>query len=215
MKNIILSSLIIITLNLFGQTTLSNNKEYFDFLYRYNLQQQKLDTTNSRYFGNTTSWDMIQLLNLYTTTNDKAYLVQFIHLSAITINKRFDVQNSFGLQWPPKWTLSNDVNGESTYFNTIITLPMAKFAYLVRNNLQLYAAQIPDTNIQLISQDIYELNLKYPSTTFVTYGDYADWLGARVEETMSYLDSNYWNNTVGHHKFQYACNENEITFIIT
>jgi hypothetical protein len=154
MKNYLFNILLLCSINLFAQTNLSNNKEYFDFLYRYNLNQQNLNSSDPRYFGNTISWDMMQLINLYTATKDKSYLVQFIHLSAIAINNRFDVKNNFATQWPPKWTLTNDNNNsESTYFNTIILLPMAKFMHLIINDQTLYNSQLP-INIPPINTSI-------------------------------------------------------------
>jgi hypothetical protein len=39
------------------------------------------------------SWQMMQLTNLYEATQDKAYLVQLIHLSTNAIKNRFDVKN--------------------------------------------------------------------------------------------------------------------------
>ncbi len=189
-----------------AQVNTSNNKEYFDFLYRYNFNQQNLSSTDPRYYGNSISWDMQQLLNLYETTHDKAYLVQFVHLSSIAILNRFDVQNSFASQWHPMWTLIGDPGGESTYFNMLLTVPMAKFVYLIKNDNTLLNVIIP-FNLQkgdLIFDNFQKLLTKgYTSIhSLSTYGDYADWLGFRVEETMNYLYTNYWDDSYGFKKFQ-------------
>ena len=73
---------------------MSNNKEYFDRLYRHGINLVNLSPALPNDFGNTISWNMMQLTNLYEATHDKAYLVQLIHLSANAIINRFDVKNN-------------------------------------------------------------------------------------------------------------------------
>jgi hypothetical protein len=218
--------LIVLALRIVAQENLSNNKEYFDFLYRYNSASNVFSEDDPKSIGNNVSWQMMQLNKLYEVTKDKAYLVQILHLSSNAINIRYDVQNNVGhfTPYPPKWTLMdqtvNQSSPEQTYFNTLLLIPMAQLVYQIRYNPSLYFTPLPMNNptnsIKYVYDNLQVLIDKYPNIHSIqTYGDYADWLGARVEETMSYLDSNYWNNTVGHHKFQFAFNENETTFIIT
>ena len=200
-----------------SQIITSPNKEYFDYLYRYNLNNLsyynqnnlRLEPTLPNELGNSISWQMMQLANLYEATHDKAYLVQIIHLSSNAIKNRFDIKNNLAEGFPPKWTLTSDNSTkESTYFNTILTIPMAKFIYLVRNNQILYNTSLPfnflssDAYNSIIYNDLALLNGVYTNIDdIITYGDYADWLGARVEETMHYLDTHYWDANLGHAKW--------------
>lgn len=226
-----ISSLIIFclgVLKLYSQVNISPIKEYFDYLYRYNLNNLsyynqsnlRLEPALPNELGNSVSWQMMQLTNLYEATHDKAYLVQLIHLSANSIMNRFDVINNLDPTYPSKWTLTTDnTNKESTYFNTILTIPMAKFIYLVRSNSTLYNTLLPfntsTSNNLLIFNELIDLNSVYPSvspSTISTYGDYADWLGARVEETMHYLDEHYWDANLGHVKWLGENNAAEFNF---
>jgi hypothetical protein len=91
-----------IIIKIYSQVSLSPNKEYFDYLYRtnlnglsyYNQSNLRLEPGLPNELGNSVSWQMMQLTNLYEATHDKAYLVQLIHLSANAIINRFDVKNN-------------------------------------------------------------------------------------------------------------------------
>jgi hypothetical protein len=67
--------LIILALRVVAQVHLSNNKEYFDFLYRYNSASNVFSEDDPKSIGNNVSWQMMQLNNLYEVTKGKSYLV--------------------------------------------------------------------------------------------------------------------------------------------
>jgi hypothetical protein len=102
-KTIIVLSFLIGIFNgeVMSQVNTSPNKEYFDYLYRYNLNDLsyynqsnlRLEPTLPNELGNSVSWQMMQLTNLYQTTLDKAYLVQLIHISTNALKNRFDIKN--------------------------------------------------------------------------------------------------------------------------
>jgi hypothetical protein len=175
----------ITSLSVNSQPNLSPCKEYFDYLYRYNLNNLsyynqgnlRLEPALPNELGNSVSWQMMQLANLYEATHNKAYLVQLIHLSSNAIKNRFDVKNNLAAGFPPKWTLTSDNDSkESTYFNTMLTLSMAKFIYLIRSNSILYNTLLPfnstTSNNLLFYNELNELHIKYPfvsPTTITTH----------------------------------------------
>ena len=95
MKNtIFFIALLISEFGGFAQQNLSNNKEYFDFLYRYNTNNNLFNENNPSSIGDKVSWYMMGLNNLYEQTGDNAYLVQLVHLSINVIMNRYDVKNN-------------------------------------------------------------------------------------------------------------------------
>ncbi len=210
MKKTILILIFIVCSNkyIYSQQNMSPNKEYYDHIENVLYSNFNFDTPAK--VCNIGGWIMESYLNLYETTKDKAYLIKFINFSAFAMNKRRDAIASLVSQqnklfpndiYPPKWTLESD-NPESLYFNTLVTYPMAKFIYLVRSDNDLYEEPI-NTNCIHISDlnSAYDLySAPYSAPTFLTFGDYTNWLGKRIEETLWYLNEYYWDDNLGHVK---------------
>jgi hypothetical protein len=185
----------------FCQTSpnLAPNKEYYEEIEAGFIPPNYSDLDPENGMQNRAGWLMMGYLNMYEATGDKAYLIKFVNASLECILNRYDVVNNFGLfsLFPPKWTLSPDGHEESTYLNNLLLIPMTKFIYLVRNDLDLY-----NTNLdgRIFHKDEFES--KFSEPIILGYGDYANWLGARVEETMWYLNEHYWSAENGHLQYQ-------------
>ena len=67
--------MVVISKLVLSQPSLSNNKEYFDFLYRYNSASNVFSADDPKSIGNIVSLQMMQLNNLYEVTKGKSYLV--------------------------------------------------------------------------------------------------------------------------------------------
>jgi hypothetical protein len=204
-KNLVL--ILSFPLFLFGQVPpekVSDNKSYYEELEPFNSSGINYNVVSgSTAMENTVGWLLMGYLNMYETTGDKAYLVKFINMTIECMLVRQDVTGgNFGstAPFPPKWTLTGDAGGESTYYNTLLIFPMAKFIYIVKNNSELYNSNLNSSIVHL--GKLFAPPSPFPFTSILGYGDFANWLRARVEETFSYLSSYYWDNTYGHIKKQ-------------
>jgi hypothetical protein len=123
-------------------------------------------------------WNLLSYLRMYQTTGDKAYLNKF-------------VKHSYGVQL----RRGTDAiwNGPMNYDDPTIVLytgqllrPMAEFIYIVKNDMTLY-----NTNLLsgFVPGTLYD-----PTYTILGYGDYANWLQARVIQSMDYMLQYYWIN---------------------
>ena len=194
MKGLALISFLVFYIQFQGQNTYPI-KEHYDklhpavyaepsnFVYQWNT-------------GNSESWRLLSFLNLYEATNDKAYLIKFINLTIKIQNARQDKLHPNNSAYPPKWTLDTDNdcgknnNGiECTYFNSLLIYPMAKFVNMVIQNPGLYNTNLP---LSIVLEEQMQ-----PTSTILGYGDFALWLGARVEETILYMNIGYWDNAYG------------------
>jgi hypothetical protein len=177
--------------NINSQTDPGHYKEHYDDLMPafYNTSGTALASP----IGDGLSWTMSGLLNMYKTTGDKAYLIKFINLSLFVQKNRYDDIYPGDPNYPPKWTLTCPGECESTYQNGVIICPMAEFVYLVYTTPDLYNTNLP---LSIISDDL-------PSSPVILgYGDYANWLGKRIEETIMYINAYYWDDNFGLRKNQ-------------
>ena len=121
-----------------------------------------------------------------------------LHLTIKIQNARQDKLHPNNTAYPPKWTLDTDndcgndgVNTgiECTYFNSLLIYPMAKFVNMVIQTPSLYNTNLP---LSIVIEEQMQ-----PTTTILGYGDFALWLGARVEETILYMNIGYWDYDYG------------------
>ncbi len=147
------------------------------------------DGNNDDLFGDRISKVLSSLLTMYETTGDKAYLIKFVKNSFIAQNVRNDIANSSN---HPGWT-----EGESAqtpgrrYLDGYILKSMAEFVYLVRLNPQLFSTPLPTSFLLNISSQFFPQSC-------ITYGDYANWLGFRVNQTLDwYIDNDNWDDNKG------------------
>jgi hypothetical protein len=169
-------------------------KEHYDKIYTTIYSPSSVDYSNCSSTGNGLSWVLSSLIRMYETTGDKAYLIKFINHCIEIQNNRWDVLQSGE---DPIWVRKTDYgancdgNGDSepAYFNSLLIYPMAEFVNIIINdpNQTLYNTNLP---IQLIN------NLP-SSPSILGYGDFANWLGKKVEETIIYMNNNYWNDSFG------------------
>lgn len=181
-------------------------KEHYDKLYSSVYAPANFDYNYCYATGNSLSWTLSGLLRMYETTGDKAYLVKFIN-HCIQLQKIR--KDESGTEAVAAWVGKNDnscyennENGstEPAYFNSLLIYPMAEFVNMVINEPghTLYNSNLPiQPNTTQNIVDISTLNSMNPGFQVLGYGDFANWLGKRVEETMMYMNNSYWNNSFG------------------
>ena len=177
-----------------GQNNPYPIKEYYDKLYpTSDYSPANIDYTDCSKVGNSLSWILSSLLRMYETTGDKAYLIKFINHSIQIQNNRRDILTSGD---DPVWVRTTDDlcdgqqdDAEPAYFNSLLIYPMSEFVNMVINEPghTLYNTNLP---LQLIN------NLP-SSPTILGYGDFANWLGKKVEETIIFMNYNYWDDSFG------------------
>lgn len=119
-------------------------------------------------------------ITMYKTTGDKAYLYKFIIQSLCMMNNRHDYA---GVNSEPHWS-------EYMYEDGNITGAMARFVYFVLKEDPTLL------NVPLYQFDKIQNN--FSGQTFNTFGQYAIWLGNRVDETLNwYINNGNWNNSLG------------------
>lgn len=172
-------------------------KEGYDKLY-FSFSPSNFNYNNCFLTGNSLSWTLSGLLHMYQTTADKAYLVKFINHCIKLQKVRWDEYVSGEA---PVWIriIDDDCDlspvpndGEPAYFNSLLIYPMAEFVYMVINDQNLYNTNLPIS--QFIDQDVIDITVLNTLTTpnaVTMYGDFALWLGKRVEETMIYMENTY------------------------
>lgn len=182
-------------------------KEHYDKLYSTVYSPANFDYNYCYLIGNSLSWTLSGLLRMYQTTGDKAYLVKFIN-HCIKLQK---VRNDeVSLVDPVAAWVKKDGDGlfcyenniyhdvEPAYFNSLLIFPMAEFVNMVNHDPTLYNTNLPiQQNIGLDVVDINILNSMNPGFPVNGYGDVANWLGKRVEETLFYMINNYWTDEYG------------------
>src|ERR1051326_5662297 len=112
-------------------------------------------------------WTLLSYLRMYETTHDKAYLNKFIkHSYGIQQRRNSDIWDG---------PMNNDDPTIVLYTGQLLR-PMAEFVYLVKNDNALY-------NTDLMT-GLIPSTLSNPTQTILGYGDYANWLQARVIQSM-------------------------------
>ena len=147
------------------------------------------DGNNGDLLGDRVSKVLTSLLRLYETTGDKAYLIKFVKNSFIEQTVRNDNANSSN---HPGWSQVEDADHPSyRYLDGYILKSMAEFVYMVRFDSQLFNTALP-------SSTLLDINSSFFPQSLSTYGDYANWLGMRVEETLDwYVNNGYWDDNKG------------------
>jgi hypothetical protein len=173
-KIICLFITLIICVKGFGQQLYPFKESYDQFLEPYY-------TSNTYDYNNDAtkwweSWGMTLLsyLRMFEATHDKAYLNKFIKHS-------YNIQLRRGTY--VYWQSLPD-NGTRLLYTGQLLRPMAEFVYIVKNDNTLY-------NTNLLS-GLIPSTLSTPTQIILGYGDYANWLEARVEHTLNYLKNVYW-----------------------
>lgn len=177
-------------------------KEHYDKLYFSTYSPANFDYLDCNLTGNQLSWVLSSLLRMYQTTGDKAYLIKFVnHCIHLQKNRRDERDGSIPGD-PALWVRSGDCslnNAEPLYFNSLLISPMAEFINMVIHDPILSNTKLP---IQpYITQNIVDMNTLQLMPSYnigiVDYGHFAWWLGYRVEQTLSYMNNNYWDDTYG------------------
>lgn len=176
MKNIILLILLSFNLSFVNSQVTHPIKETFDQLiepnYTNNISLDYNSPLQTWWYG----WgSMLQsYLNMYKSTGDKAYLNKFI-------------KHSFGIQMRrgsnEDWRAIMLPENLMLYTGTLIG-PMAEFVYIIKSDPQLYSTYL--------LTGIIPPSLDSPNQVILGYGDYANWLQARITQTLDYMIENYW-----------------------
>ena len=173
-------------------------KEHYDKIYP-TYGSPNVDYTDCTLTGNGLSWTLSGLLRMYQATGDKAYLVKFMnHCIQLQKNRRDERTSGDPALWVrPGDCAGNDINSEPLYFNSLLIFPMAEFVNMVIHDPSLYNTTLP---IQpYISQDVIDMNTLHQMEpiSIIDYGHFALWLGYRVEQTLSYMNANFWDDSYG------------------
>ncbi len=188
-------------LSSFGQFASYQIKEHYDAIINSIVNQNTFehlipDNCNGDFLGDQVSYALSSLLKMYYTTGDKAYLIHFVSWSYKIQMVRNDISNSSNHPgWA--WIYSSDgcCNSQgctkgAMYQDGLIIMSMAEFVYLI-NNSQLKYLPLPSA----LSLGLNHNNLFPPTSIASTYGDYAQWLGLKVENTLDYYFwGGYWIN---------------------
>jgi len=144
---------------------------------------QKLEPiySSTNYNNNSTNWwegwgwTLLSYLRMYETTHDKAYLNKFIkHSFYIQFNRSIN----------DLWSVIPD-DGQLVLYTGKLLRPMAQFVHLVKNDITLY-------NTYLLPGILPVNVLNNPTQIILGYGDYANWLEARVKQSMNKMINLYW-----------------------
>jgi len=145
-------------------------------------------------FGDGMSKILDGYITMYKATLDKAYMYKFVIQSLCMMKNRHDFAN---ISNEPRWGCGNCcANGISDcmYLDGYIIGAMSRFVYFVR---------IEEPSLQNVSlyqfSEIVNIASNSPFyQTFSTFGQYANWLGYRVDETLDwFLANGYWNDNLG------------------
>jgi hypothetical protein len=169
-------------------------KEYFDCKLEPHYTSGVYDFTNPTYFnGAMQSWGNIlrAYLKMYEVTKDKAYLNKFIK-HTYNLQQLRDIHPSHNLPIPsPKkiWHITDPVTGNDEnefefLYGGLILGSMGEYIKLVNSDPELY-------NTNLLAGLIPSSFPGYPYT-FLGYGDFANFLQARIIESLNYFISAYW-----------------------
>lgn len=139
-------------------------------------------------FGDGMSKILDGYITMYQTTRDKAYLIKFVIQSLCIMENRHDYA---GINSQLGWS-------EHMYQDGYIIGAMAQFVHLIRiqeptlQNIPIYQFPeiTPNASCQCCCNSFNQ--------TFNTFGQYANWLGARVDETLDwYINNDYWDDDLG------------------
>lgn len=181
-------------------------KEEYDF---YNAHEVNVDhrpctlkpDKDERTFGDGMSKILEGYITMYKTTGDKAYLYKFVLQSLCVMENRHDLNESIASNIP-RWATE-------MYHDSYIIAAFSRFVYFIK-------LEEP----ALLNEPIYQFDELNPSNylpntcncnsfgiTFLTFGQYANWLQDRVIETLNwFLDHGYWHNTYGMLQHPYSNN---------
>lgn len=201
--------------NSFAQSTTPFKEHWDDLHVWYTVNEphyQNLDYNDCYITGNSLSWLLSSYIRLYKSTNDKAYLIKFINhcirLQKVRWDERIPSYNApiwiragSDSQNPTLDDLCDGVtnNAEPAYFNSLILMAMAEFVEMVVNEPGhiLYNTDLPILNPSTPLIDLNTLYSMNPAFPILGYGDFANWLGKRIEESLFYMFNNYWNDSYG------------------
>lgn len=145
-------------------------------------------------YGDGMSYVLESYIRMYETTKDKAYLIKFI-LDAICMHEhRRDV---LGIDSDPTWGCKSCCNGQiCMYHDGLIIWPMSHFVHqVIIEEPSLYSLPLPQITNTKITNNLF-------GATFNTYGDFAQWLRIRTEQTLDWYTygnsgngfANYWGD---------------------
>lgn len=126
--------------------------------------------------------NMDGLLDLYLTTKDKAYLYEFMIVAKFIVNNRQDYISSTTSHYPLSpappiwfdWRIGSYAN-----VNARVTMPLARFAYLIKDQ------GISGVPIEL-NDNIVPTQQRSEFSGAFTFGGFASWLADRVDETLDW-----------------------------
>lgn len=122
-------------------------------------------------------WILLSYVRMYEATRDTAYLNKF-------------VRHSYGIQ-TKRGDYIWDVPMHSSHptivlYTGLLLRPMAEMVYLIKNESALSETTLLSELIRVIPSN--------PHQVIANYGDYANWLQARVVQSMDYMLDRYWIN---------------------
>lgn len=208
LKSSIFSVILITCTTTFTQINFeqSNLKALFDFVHSHTYQKRSTHSPLPKYYAESinqfssanintdTYYDyetnlgsyranaLESTLRMYEHTNDKIYLYEALLEINDIIDSRLDLITQSYLPYP-KWfafrsnfdtpNRNDDYWGNSSFTGRIL-LPLAHFVYIIYSQNNLYNT--------LLNLPTY--------TAYTTFGAYADWVKARLDESMNYAFNN-------------------------
>lgn len=165
-------------------------KEHYDFLNAALITYQTPFNTpadsDESTFGDVMNAVLEGYITMYQTTKDKAYLYKFVSQSLCIMKNRNDYSGE--LPNAPIWSTLY-------YQNGYIAATLSRFVYLVKKE-EPALLTIPLYQFSDIDPSNNGFGVYYP-----TFGDYAEWLGHRVDETLNlYITNNFWADNIGFKK---------------
>lgn len=187
MKHVILSFLVILVSCSFSQAQMYDSlsiKEDYD---RLNARLVEIynpcgvsTEKDHLVFGDGMSHVLDGYITMYQTTGDKAYLYKFMLQALCMLENRHDI---VGINSEARW-------GDLPYEDGYIVGAFAHFVYFIEKQ---------DTLLQNATLfPFQELKENSFGVKFERFGDFSQWLGARVNETLKwYISNNFWNDQYG------------------
>lgn len=156
-------------------------KEEYDFYNSDQINNYQPCVTNANddqdAYGDGMSYILEGYITMYKTTGDKGYLYKFLIQSLCMMENRHDIA---GVNNDPRWS-------ESMYHDGYIIGSMAHFVHFI---------ELEEPGLQnLAIHPFPEITNSVFSFNFNTFGQYATWLSARVDETLFwFINNGYWDN---------------------
>lgn len=193
---------IMVFVPVFGQYQSVPAKEEYDFYnsIKINIYYRPCvvgPNNDADIFGDGMSKILEGYISMYAATSDKAYLYKFVMQSMCMVENRQDL-NSEADNSEPRWSFDPQM-----YQDGYILAALSRFVYFVKIEVPyLYYEEIyPFNEIDPLLYSPNTCNCNSSGITFQTLGQYADWLQARVGETLWwYLTNGYWRNAGGMYK---------------